>query len=241
MNTSDNDNDNFISDDNIIDEYENELYKYINYSVGFGYDKVYYTDASNHKNTIFSLENIKLNKIEKAEKTIFIKLAGYGDYQISIHKVDKPNNFIVELMNNFFEPHMNKINNYLLKNTHLELVKNGICFNINFEYEKIKKQNKQNKSFIPKTFEQMCMLLGLEIRTYSNIDCKYENKIVIENNLVLDISYKQINLYKLMFQFIFGNKYSDMVNYKIIKDDGNFILGIFEFHNSYYIIDYSTS
>ena len=53
----------------------------------------------------------------------------------------------------------------------------------------------------------MCILLGLEIRTYSNIDCRY----------------------------------SDMINYKIIKDDGNFILTIFEFKNSYYIIDYSTS
>ena len=233
-----NDNDNFISDDNIIDKYENELYNYINYSVEFGYDKIYYTDSSNHKNSIFSLENINENKIEK---TIFIKLAGCGDYQLSIHKVDKPNNFIGELMSKFFEPHMNKINIYLLNNIHLELVKNGIYFNVNFEYEKIKKQKNQNKSFIPKTFEQMCMLLGLEIRTYSNMDCKYENKIVIENNIVLDISYKQINLYKLMFRVIFGHKYSNMVNYKIIKDNGNFILAIFEFHNSYYIIDYSTS
>jgi hypothetical protein len=239
MDTSDNDN--FISDDNIIDEYINELYNYINYSDSFGYDKVYYTDASNHNNSIFSLENIKKNKIEKTEKTIFIKLAGYGDYQLSIHKVDKPNNFIGELMNNFFESHINKINQYLLRNIHSELVKNGICFNIKFEYEKIKKQNNQNKSFIPKTFKQMCILLGLEIRTYSNVDCKYENKIVIENNLVLDISYEQINLYKLMFQFIFGYKYFDIINYKIIKDDGNFILAIFEFHDSYYIIYYSTS
>ena len=31
------DNDNFISDDNIIDEYINELYNYINYSDSFGY------------------------------------------------------------------------------------------------------------------------------------------------------------------------------------------------------------
>ena len=236
-----NNNDNFISDDNIIDKYENELYNYIDYSVEFGYDKIYYTDASNHKNSIFSLENIKENKIEKTEKTIFIKLAGYGDYQILIHKVEKPNNFIGELMSKFFEPLMNKINIYLLNNIHLELVKNGTYFNRNVEYEKIKKQNNQNKSFIPETFEQMCILLGLEIRTYFNMDCKYENKIVIENNIVLDISYEQINLYKLMFRNIFGHKYSDMVNYKIIKNDGNFILAIFEFHNSYYIIDYSTS
>lgn len=47
-------------------------------------------------------------------------------YQLSIHKVDKPNNFIGELMSKFFEPHMNKINIYLLNNIHLELVKNGI-------------------------------------------------------------------------------------------------------------------
>ena len=87
----------------------------------------------------------------------------------------------------------------------------------------------------------MCMLLGLEIRTYNNIDCKYDNKIVIKNNKVLDISYKSINLYKLMFNIIFSHEYSDMVNYKIIKDDGNFILVIFEFIDSYYIIDYSMS
>jgi hypothetical protein len=85
------------------------------------------------------------------------------------------------------------------------------------------------------------MLLGLEIRTYNNIDCKYDNKIVIKNNKVLDISYKSINLYKLMFNIIFSHEYSDMVNYKIIKDDGNFILVIFEFIDSYYIIDYSMS
>ena len=91
-----NDNDNFISDDNIIDKYENELYNYINYSVEFGYDKIYYTDSSNHKNSIFSSENINENL--RIEKTIFIKLAGYGDYQLSIHKVDKPNNFIGELI-----------------------------------------------------------------------------------------------------------------------------------------------
>jgi hypothetical protein len=40
---------------------------------------------------------------------------------------------------------------------------------------------------------------------------------------------------------IFNYKYLDMINYKIIKDDGNFVLVIFEFINSYYIIDYSTS
>lgn len=234
-------NDNFISDDNVIDEYKNELYNYINYSIEFGHTSVYYTDAYNHKNTIFSLENIKQNKKEKTEKTIFIKLEGYGDYQLSIYKVDKPNNFIGELMNKFFKPHINIINNYLLRNIQSKLLKNGICFDINFEYEKIKKQNNQNKLFIPKTFRQMCILLGLEIRTYSNIDCKYEHKIVIENNLVLDVSYEQINLYKLMFQFIFGHKYVDMINYKIIKDNGNFTLVIFEFHNSYYIIDYMTS
>jgi hypothetical protein len=44
-----------------------------------------------------------------------------------------------------------------------------------------------------------------------------------------------------MFNIIFSHKYSDMVNYKIIKDDGNFILVIFEFIDSYYIIDYSMS
>lgn len=55
------------------------MYNYINYSVEFGYDKIYYTDSSNHKNSIFSSENINENKIEK---TIFIKLAGYGDLSI---------------------------------------------------------------------------------------------------------------------------------------------------------------
>ena len=233
-----NSDDNSISDDNIIDEYINKLYNYISYSTDIGYNTVYYTDSSNHKNNIYRLENIKHNQ---TEKTLFIKLAGYGDYQISIHKVDKPNNFIRELMGNFFKPHMDRINIYLLRNTLLELDKNGIYFNRIVEYEKINKQNNQNKSFIPKTFEQMCILLGLEIRTYSNIDCKYENKIVITDNIVLDISYKPINLYKLMCNIIFNYKYSDMINYKIIKHDGNFILVIFEFHNSYYIIDYSMS
>ena len=65
----------------------------------------------------------------------------------------------------------------------------------------------------------MCMLLGLEIRTYNDVDCKYDNRIGIKNNKVLDISYKSINLYKLMFNIIFSHKYSDMVNYKIIKDN----------------------
>lgn len=233
-----NNGDNFISDDDIMYEYENELYGLIDCINEDSHNPNYYTDTSNHKNNVYALENIKHNK---TEMTLFVKLAGYGDYQISIYKVCKPNNFIEELFGKFFKVHMNKINGYFLQIKHRELVTNGMCFDRVFEYEKIRKQNNQNKTFIPKNFEQMCMLLGLEIKTYSNIDCKYENKIIIENNLVLDISYKQINLYKLMFQFIFGNKYSDMVNYKIIKDDGNFILSIFEFHDSYYIIDYSTS
>ena len=91
-----NNDDNFISDDNIIDEHINELYNYISYSNDVGYNTVYYTDASNHKNNIYNLENIIHNQ---TEKTLFIKLAGYGDYQISIYNVNKPNNFIGELMN----------------------------------------------------------------------------------------------------------------------------------------------
>ena len=63
----------------------------------------------------------------------------------------------------------------------------------------------------------MCILLGLEIRTYSNMKCNNENKLVIENNSVLDTSYK------FMFYNIFCHKYSDMINYKIIKDNGNFM------------------
>jgi len=151
------------------------------------------------------------------------------------------NNFIEKMLRKFFKVHMDKINSYFLQIKHMELVKNGMCFNSVFEYEKIQKQNNQNKAFIPENFEKMCMLLGLEIRTYNNIDCKYDNKIVIKNNKVFDISYKSINLYKLMFNIIFSHEYSDMVNYKIIKDDGNFILVIFEFIDSYYIIDYSMS
>jgi hypothetical protein len=234
-----NNSDIFIDDDNIMYEYENELYNYIcNDQNNIDYNKIYYTDASNHKNNVYNLENIKLNE---TEKTLFIKLAGYGDYQISIYKVNKPNNFIEELMSKFFKIQMDKINSYLFRIKHLELVKNGICFDRAFEYEKIQKQSNQNKSFIPENFEQMCILLGLEIRSYSNIDCKYSNKVVIKNNIVLDISYTPINLYKLMVNAIFNHKYSDMINYKIIKDNGNFVLVIFEFTDSYYIIDYSMS
>ena len=183
------------------------------------------------------LENIRHNK---AEITLFVKLSGYGDYQLSIYKVCKPNNFIKELFRKFFKVHMNKINSYLLQIKHMELVKSGMYFDRVFEYEKIQKQN-QNKAFIPENFEKMCILLGLEIRTYNNIDCKYDDKLVIKNNKVLDICYKSINLYKLMFNTIFSHKYSDMVNYKIIKNNGNFVLVIFEFIDSYFIIDYSTS
>jgi hypothetical protein len=234
-----NNDDNFINCANITNKYENELYNYISHSIDFGYNKVYYTDALNYKNNIYKLENIKQNKIDKTEKTLFIKLESYGDYQISIYKVEKPNNFIGDLMGKFFKPHMNKINNYLLEKTHSEFNKNEIYFNYAIEYEKIQKQNNQNKSLIPQNFEQMCMLLRFEIRTYINIDCNRNNKIFIENNTVFDISYKPINFYKLMFNIIFNHKYSDIINYKIIKDNGNFILVIFEFIDSYYIIDYN--
>ena len=105
----------------------------------------------------------------------------------------------------------------------------------------IKKDNWITEHKVTENFEKMCMLLELKIRTYNNIDCKYDNKIDIKNNKVLDLSYKSINLYKLMFNIIFSHKYSDMVNYKIIKDNGNSILVIFEFIDSYYIIDYSMS
>ena len=97
-----------------------------------------------------------------------------------------------------------------------------------------KKLNIQN-------FEQMCMFLGLEIRAYLSIDCKSDNKIVIKNNTVLDISYTPINIYELMFGVIFNYNYSNMINYKVIKDDGNFLLSIFEFMDSYYVLDYGTS
>jgi hypothetical protein len=204
-------------------------------------NKVYYTDASNNANNVYRLENIKQNKTEKIEKTLFIKLEGYGDYQISIHKVEKPNNFIGELMCNFFKPHMDQINNYLLEKIHFEFNKNGTYFNRIVEYEKIQKQNHQNKTFKPQNFKQMCILLGLEIRTYINIDCNNVNKILIENNTVFDMSYNPINIYKLMFNIIFHHKYTDIINFKIIKDNGNFILVIFEFIDNYYIIDYSTS
>lgn len=229
---------NFITDDN-AHEYEQELYNYMcSDTDDIEYNQVYYTDATNYKNNIYSLENIRRNQVEE---TIFIKLAGHGDYQISIYKVKKPNNFIGELMGKFFKAHENKINNYLLRIIHLESVRNGIYFDRIYEYEKIKKQNNQNKSFIPQRFEQMCILLGLEIRTYSNARCKYEDKIVIVNNIVSNIFYEPINLYKFIHGIIFNHGYSDMINYKIIKDDGNFILAIFEFKNCYYIMDYSTS
>jgi hypothetical protein len=228
-----NDVDNFINDDDIMFKYQNELYSLIN--CVNGYNLIYYTDASNHKNNVYKLENIKHNK---TETTLFVKLSGYGDYYLSIYKVYKPNNFIEELFCKFFKVHMEKINSYLLQIKHTELVKNGMRFDRVFEYEKIQKQN---KSFIPENFEKMCIMLGLEIKTYSDIDCKYDNKVIIKNNKVLDISYKSINLYKLMFNVIFSHKYSDMVNYKIIKNNGNFVLVIFEFIDSYFIIDYSGS
>lgn len=58
--------DNFISDDDIMYEYENELYCHMyKDSNDFCYNQVYYTDASNHKNNIFSLENIKQNQTGK--------------------------------------------------------------------------------------------------------------------------------------------------------------------------------
>lgn len=234
-----NENDFFIDEDDIICEYKNELYCYMCADLDdLTHNQVYYTDASNHKNNVYKLENIKH---KQTEKTFFVKLAGYGDYQISIYKINKPNNFIEELMGKFFKAHMDKINNYLLNIKHAETIKNGICFNRVFEYEKIQKQNNQNKSFVPKTFKQMCKLLGLEIRTYHNSTCNYDSKIFMKNDMVLDTSYKSINLYKLMFNVIFNHKYFDMINYKIIEDDGNFILAIFEFADSYYIIDYSMS
>ena len=121
-----NNSDIFIDDDNIMYEYENELYSYMCKDLDdVSYNQVYYTDASNHKNNVHRLENIKHNK---TEIKLFVKLAGYGDYQISIYKVCKPNNFIEVLMCKFFKIHMDKINSYLLNIKHMELVKNGICF-----------------------------------------------------------------------------------------------------------------
>jgi len=239
------DDDNFIISDDDTLNYEDELYNYINYNLISGYDTVYYTDAANKKNIIFYVkietEKIETEKIEtekiETENTIFIKLEGRGNYNISIYRVDKVNNFIGDLMNKFFKPHMDKINNYLLSCINIETIKDGIYFNKMLEHKKITKQNNQ-KSFMPSTFEQMCILLGLEIRTYSNIECK--NKIITENNLV-NTSHKMINLYKLVFRNIFGNKYSHMVNYKIIKDSENIILVIFEFQDSYYILHYIIS
>jgi len=200
MNT--NNNDIIIGD--ILYEYKKNLKK-----IFVDCEKVYYTDTYNYKNNFFSLENIKLNKNEKTYKTIFIKLVGYGDYELSIYKINKPNIYITDLMKKI-------------------------------ESKQIIKQYNQNKSFIPQTFEKMCELLNIGIEAYLDNECSKEQKIVIENNFVFDISYEKINLYKLTFRNIFCHKYLDIVNYKIIGD-GNFSLGVFEFIDSYYIIDYQTS
>jgi hypothetical protein len=218
MNTS-NYND-IISDNNIIDKYENKLYKYMyNDKCDLKYNKIYYTSSDNYENNIHSLENTNQNK---KEKTLFIKLEGYGDYQISIYKVNKPNNFISKLMNKIFKKQLEL-------ESELELKKNKIYFNNVNEYKKIKNQN---KLYVLQNFEKMCTLLKLDIQIYTDINCDKKNKTCLN---------KSIDIYELMFEIIFNYKYSDMINYKIIKDDGNFILVIFEFKKSYYIIDYSTS
>jgi hypothetical protein len=176
----------------------------------------------------------------KEEKTIFIKLIGYGDYDLTIYKVNKENDFISSLMNHFYKDHMIEVNWQVVRNTRLEFIKNNMHFDANLEYEKIKKNN-QHKSFKPQTFKQMCSMLRLRLEIYPDIECNNEcSSLFMENDsgLVLDISYKQINLYKFIFNKIFCHKYSDMINYKIIHDDGNCRTIIFEFYDSYFIIDY---
>ena len=70
-----NDGDNFINDDGIMYEYEyeyeyeNELYGLIDCVNDVGHNPIYYTDASNHKNNVYRLENIKHNK---TKMTLFV-------------------------------------------------------------------------------------------------------------------------------------------------------------------------
>jgi hypothetical protein len=184
------------------------------------------------------LENIRQNKNEKLKKTIFIKLTGrYGDSSISIYKIDKPNVLIQEIMSKFFIAHINNIINYLIDYKYHAACINGIPFGTNTEYKKLQLQSKTIKFLFPKNFEEMCKLIGLDIIVYSDINCIFNNIIQdIKDNIVFDMLYQKINLYKFIFNKIFNNKYSDMINYKIIENDGNFILTIFEFLNSYYVI-----
>jgi hypothetical protein len=189
------DTNNIIMSDDKTNEYVNELCEnhVFNCLTDAKYNKVYYTDALNYENNIYSLNNIELNE------NIFIKLSGYGDYQISIYNVKKPN-----------------------------------CSCLNRISE-----NNQNMSFIPKTFEQMCNKLKLVARIYSKRDC--ENEIIIMNNTFHDIYNEPINIYEYMCKKIFNYEYSDLMNYKIIQNDGNSMIVVFEFLNNFYIIEYDTS
>lgn len=55
-----------------------------------------------------------------------------------------------------------------------------------------------------KFFKEMCILLQLEIKIYTDLNCNKKNKICLNTS---------IDIYELMFEMIFNYKYLDMINY----------------------------
>lgn len=221
--------------------YGHKLYKYLCHDKDDKrFNLIYHTDANTGKNDVYCLDKVKQNGVEN---TLYIKLKGYGDYQISIYKINKSNKFIETLMKKCYHAHINAINSYLCEIKRREFYENNIYFDRVVEYEKIKSKINENKCFVPKNFEQMCLLLNMEIKAFLDIDCEFENtfEINIKNNTVFDVSNNSMNINKLLFNSIFKHKYSDMINFKIIEDDGNFTKAIIEFEDNYFVLDYDTS
>lgn len=153
----------------------------------------------------------------------YIKLDSWGDFEISIYKITKPNNIIKMLMDDQID--------FIKLNIYVEICENNKIDN-----------NKKNLKLFCKTFGKP-IIFTKEYLIYDEDEykCKYLYKNDWYKTPLKDKNFENIKPYKIIFYKIFNKFYNDNLRHKCVYYDGNFIVQIIEFEDEYYVIDMNTS
>lgn len=196
------------------------LRRYLLFSLADENNSIYYSSANEiEKQTIY---DICVN--EMYNENFYIKLNSWGDFQISIYKIAKPNNIIELFMDNEEE----------LTNQNIEII---IHPNRKINNNEIKKLN----------FKLFCETFGKPViftkeqTYYDNDKFSYLYKNIWYTTPLKDNNFKDIKPYKIIFGKIFDKSYDDVLRHKCAHYDGNFITQIIEFNDVYYLIDMNSS
>lgn len=171
----------------------------------------------NDKDCIVEINNLNpYKKSKKHEKNLherlFARLIGYGDYDILIYKFLKTNNHSDS--DNIIHSLMSdaEVPNDVWKRDY-GVVEEWSVFAWKYHFSISVEDDKKN-SINDRGFEE-CELYDLE--------------------------YKKIDINELVFTEAFGHTFSELKQDKMIYDNGNFYIGILEFEDCYYVIDYFSS